>query len=143
VVFAYSAYWRVVSAAEFGNRGIAAIHNHPAQACACGRTCDLRESSIARRLEDQCADPGGMVLNHLQQLLALLNGIVVGIKDFKIHVQSAGALLSGIRLFPLIVAFPGNERERKNQLRRGFATSAASFFHGQGEPASFLDCYGF
>ena len=55
-------------------------------------------------------------MDDLQQLLALGDGVVPGIEDLEIKIQTAGGLLGRGSLFDLIVVIVGGQRQQELQL---------------------------
>jgi hypothetical protein len=90
--------------AQFGKIVGVAIEQNPPDSAADGGASRLRQGRT-HRLNDDGRGPvsGEGGLNNLQDLLALFDGIVVGMEDFQINSKTPGRGLRRDRLLNLIV----------------------------------------
>src|SRR5271166_2464502 len=99
---------------EFADVVCVAIKNRPANSGIDGSARYLRQCSSTDRLKNDGVRTiflGG--LNRLQDLGALIDGIVIGVENLEIHVQFTGCLLRGARLFDLIIVVVRGQRNQK------------------------------
>ena len=91
-----------------------AIEQHPGDTGGSGGAGDVRQSRAADGFHD---DGTGMLrsvaLNNVEELLALLDGIVPGIDDFEADAEFRGSLLRGAGLFALEVVVVGDQRHQE------------------------------
>jgi len=93
------------------------IQNHPSDACAHRCPGDLRKAGRPRRFKhNRIGSPLGSRLNNLQQLLALINRIVIGINDLQLRAQLARRVFSGCGLLNLVIIVVGGEGQQYPEL---------------------------
>ena len=110
-------------AAQFGKIFGKAVENDPANAGAGGGASDLRQGGGAERLEQNGVGAiFGRGLNRFQDLIALLDGVVIGVHHFQIETKTRGSFARGRRLFLLVVVIVGGEGEEKFELGHGRGT---------------------
>ncbi len=94
-----------------------AVEDDPADARHRGGPSYLGQGRSAGGLEDDAVGKrGGFCLDELQDLLALLDGIVVGEDDFQIKAQAVGNFLGRGGLFDLVVIVLRDEGKDKVEL---------------------------
>jgi hypothetical protein len=81
-----------------------AIEDYPSDPGVHGRFCNLGKAGSADRFENNAVGTSfGVTLNELQYLLALQNGIIVGIENLDIATDGAAGFFGSGGLFNLIV----------------------------------------
>jgi len=103
-----------------------AIQDHPANIGAYSGLRDLGKSSAANRLKD---DRGWPVLRRgldgAQQLSALINGIIPGVKDFDLQTETGRDTLRRLGLFDLVIVIVGGQRNQNAKFSHINSTAAA------------------
>ncbi len=92
------------------------VHDHPAHAGGYSRTGDLWKCRATGGLEHNGIGPlFGSSLNGLQNLRALIDGVVVRINNFRFDTELAGHLYGGTCLFNLVIIVVGQQRHKDAQ----------------------------
>ncbi len=124
VIRAHAKYRRLAGAAKLGEIFSLAVEHHPCNIR--GRSCapHVRQSGAADRLEN---DGVGMfcggALNDVQELLALIDGIVASVADLDINAEALSGGFGGARLLDLKIIIVGDQRYQE-----------AEPFHGRHAP---------
>ncbi len=107
-------------AAQFGKIFGKAIEHDPANAGAGCGAGHLRQRGRAQRLEKNGVGAiFGSGLNRFQNLVALLDGVVIGLRNFQIETEALGGFPRGRRLFLLVVVIVGGDGEEEFELGHG------------------------
>jgi hypothetical protein len=109
------------SLAQVADVGGVAIQYCPSDAGANRSLGHLRQCSAAHRLEDDGAGAGSRsCLNSLENLGALIDGVVIGENNLNFHAEFAAGGIGRLRLFDLVVVIAGRKRDQEFWFRHNF-----------------------
>ncbi len=63
----------------------------------------------ADRLDQNCRGTPFLILNDLDELLRLIDGVIVGVNNFELYTEADGHVGHYDCLFSLVIVFPGGE----------------------------------
>ena len=116
MIRAHAKYGRATGAAKLREVISLAIENHPSDLRGGGSAADVRQSGTANRLEDNGVGTlRSIPLNYVQQLLALIDGIVAGVDDLYVNSEPLSGGFRSPRLLNLEIIIIRDQRYQETE----------------------------